>query len=769
MKKLKYNNPAEIWEEALPIGNGRIGGMVFSGTVLDRIQINEESLWSGQPYKNKASYKMEDVEKIREYVFAGDYSNAQRHLIDTMHGGQVQAYGTFGQLFIETVSSKSKIENYYRELDMETGIVKTTYTLGGKNYCKEAFVSLKDDVMVINIKCDKSNFNVYTSCLLMHSTKQDENDIAVSGKCPCYTENINGNAIVYDERESICFKAGVKIISDGHRFAQNSCAELKNVTDMTVIFSIASSFNGHDKMPQSEGKEYKKICDDILNNAVQYSYDELKRRHIAVHSEMFNRVQFTLGVESNNYTDERLESYENDLSLIELLFDFGRYLYITSSQKNTLPANLQGIWNKSVLPPWACDFHFNINLQMNYWAVEACNLPECHMPVFKMLKEYEKDGNQFGLNGWSLWHTSDIWHRNCDSTKEPRWGYWPMGGIWMCRHIWEHYLHTQDIEFLKEHMYILINAVEFLKDWMVEDSEGYLTTCPSTSPENTYFHNGEELAVCSGSAMDLSMICDILTYIIEAGEVLRTDTSQYREMLSKIKPLQIGSDGRLLEWNEELEEAEKFHRHLSHLYGVYPANTITGGKYFDAAYKSLEYRLQNGGGQTGWSNAWIANLYARFGMADEAYDRIKTMFKKSIYPNMFDAHPPFQIDGNFGICAAIIEMIVQSHKKQNGVYYIDLLPAIPDEWVRGHISGIKVRGGHELDINWVNKSDYVWDTKEPTSVKIKSGYNGEIKCRYAKNEPISVSDENGNTVEYILSDGIVSIQGCKDKTYEIIF
>lgn len=276
MKKLKYNNPAQVWEEALPIGNGRIGGMVFGGTVLDRIQINEESLWSGQPYKNKTSYKMEDIEKIREYAFKGDYSNAQKVLIDTMKGGQVQAYCTFGQLFIETVTTNSKVENYYRELDLSTGIAKTTYTLGGKNYCKEVLVSLKDDVMVMNIKCDKSNFNIYTACSLMHNIENDKNDISLIGKCPSYTENVNGDAVVYDERESICFKSGIKIISDGHRSSGCSSVELKNVTNMTIIFSIASSFNGHDKMPQSQGKDYTGICDGILNEATKYSYNELK-------------------------------------------------------------------------------------------------------------------------------------------------------------------------------------------------------------------------------------------------------------------------------------------------------------------------------------------------------------------------------------------------------------------------------------------------------------------------------------------------------------
>lgn len=765
MHKLKYDKPAGIWEEALPIGNGRIGGMVFSDPLLDKIQISEESLWTGQPYESEALYYMHDLKKIREHAFEGDYSGAEKETIRTMYGGQSYPYTTYGNLFIETGSVTSEVQDYHRELDMETGIVRTVYTIGKKHYEKEVFVSLEEDCLIININCDRSSFDIYTSCALYHQYDVGDNSLSVSGRCPTQMPT-NQMAKDYEEKESIRFYSAVKISADGHRFETPARINLRNVTNLTLIFSLSSSFNGYNKMPVSEGKECKEICLNKLKEASRYSYKELKMRHIKKHGEMFNRVKFELGTRLNEVTDRRLENYEGDLALIQLLFDYGRYLAITSTQPGTLPANLQGIWNKDILPPWSCDFHFNINLPMNYWAVEGCNLPECHMPIFEMLEKFAQKGNNFGMKGWNMWHTSDIWMRNQDATFEPRWGYWPMGGVWLCRHIWEHYLHTQDVEFLSKYMYIIEGAVDFLEDWMVEDKEGYLTTCPSTSPENTYIYKGEELAVCTGSAMDLSMITDILTYAKEACHVMGRDTGRYEELLCKLKPLQIGSDGRLLEWNEPFEEAEKFHRHLSHLYGIYPANTITDGAYFEAGRKSMDYRLSNGGGQTGWSNAWIINLYARFRDGQMAYERIKTMFEKSIYPNMFDAHPPFQIDGNFGVCAGILEMIVQSHRKQDGIYYIDLLPAIPKEWTRGYISGIKVRGGHELEIRWVNTGkQYSLDVTDSTVATIKAGYEGALKIKCNSFCNLSVSDDRGESVDYFKKDDIITIQARKGKKY----
>ena len=765
MHKLKYAEAARVWEEALPIGNGRIGGMVFSEPLLDRIQISEETLWTGQPYEKEAVYLKEDLDKIREYALNGRYSEAERETIRTMYGGQVQPYTTFGSIFIETGAAVSEVKDYYRQLDMETGIVKATYTIGKRHFEKEVFVSLEDDCLVMNIRCDRSSFDIYASCALYHQYEVGDNSLTMSGRCPTRM-NANEMAGDYEETESIGFYSAVKIVADGHRFETPARVNLRDVTNLTLIFSLESSFNGDNKLPLSQGKDCKKICLKKLNSACSYSYEELKKRHVKKHSEMFNRVYFELGTEVHDFTDKRLQNYEGDLSLIQLLFDYGRYLSITSTQPGTLPANLQGIWNKDILPPWSCDFHFNINLPMNYWAVEGCNLPECHMPVFEMLEKFAQKGNAFGLHGWNMWHTSDIWLRNQDATFQPRWGSWPMGGVWLCRHIWEHYLYTLDVDFLKKYFDIIKGAVDFLEDWMVTDKDGYLTTCPSTSPENTYFHNGEELAVCTGSAMDLSMITDILSYSIEACHVLGEDATRYEELLRKLKPLQIGSDGRLLEWNEEFEEAEKHHRHLSHLYGIYPANTITEGAYYEAGLKSMDYRLQNGGGQTGWSNAWIINLYARFGDGENAYKRIKTMFEKSIYPNMFDAHPPFQIDGNFGVCAGILEMIVQSHRKQDGIYCIDLLPALPKEWVRGRISGIKVRGGHELDIRWVNTGNKTsLNRAEPSSIAIKAGGDGPLKIRCRSCQNLTVSDDSGMDVDYVLKDDIITIPAVKDRSY----
>ena len=455
-------------------------------------------------------------------------------------------------------------------------------------------------------------------------------------------------------------------------------------------------------MPVSEGKEYVKLCREKLLKAEALGYEELLKRHVTEYQRYFDRMSIKIDGEDYEHlpTDVRIRKAAEgtvDNQLVTLLFDFGRYLSITSSQPGTQPANLQGIWSNTIMPPWHSNYTMNINLEMNYWHVETCDLPECHLPLLTMIKELRERGNTFGLRGWSAWHNSDLWRFHCEATKDPLWGYWQMGGAWLCRHIWEHFAHTGDREFLQEYYPIVEEAAWFMEDWMYENKDGWLTTCPSTSPENRFRQEGVRCCVCEGSAMDMEIIKDLYDKLIRMGTILGKDVSHYQEILKKLKPLKVGTDGRLLEWGEELEECDLGHRHISHLYGFFPADVMSLEEYGDVVRKTLQTRLENGGGHTGWSNAWIANIYARLGDGEGVMKHIRNMFAKSIYPNLLDAHPPFQIDGNFGICSAVCEALMQSHEGK-----ISLIPALPKEWKSGEVQGMVARTGEKISFRWKN-------------------------------------------------------------------
>ena len=708
MHKLWYNKEAITWEEALPIGNGRIGGMVFSAPANDRIQINEDTLWTGYPNKETRKHTMADVENIRRLVNEEKYIEANKATSDTMFGVSCDAYVPYGSIYVELMTTRSEITDnveitdYRRELDMEKGIVKASYKYNGCNISKEYFVSEADDVLVMNIKCDSVKyFNIYHCIPLENHSVSSDRGVKILGRCPSDTK------LNYNEEETVHFASHLDALTDknddtpwGLSYCSTPGYMRVGGTDITVIFSLKTSFNGYDKMPLSQGKEYINACTETLESAMKLGYNKLKERHIALYKEKFDRVSLRIDGEdySKEPTNQRIKLAGQgrvDNGLVVLLFDYARYLTICGSSQNSQPMNLQGIWNDKTLPPWNCDYTININTQMNYWMTETCNLPECHMPLFKMLEELCKKGNTFDLPGWATWHNTDLWRFNCEATKDPLWGYWQMGGFWLLRHVWEHYIHTKDIVFLERMYPVMTGAADFLKAWMIEGTDGKLTTCPSTSPENEFLWNGENCAVCEGSAMDLEICRDVFDKVVKAGKTLGKDINKYEETLKDIKPVAIGSDGRILEWSKALAETEPGHRHISHLYGFYPSDIWADGSYDDAVEKTLKYRLDNGGGHTGWSNGWIANIYARLCNGEGVIGCITNMFKKSIYPNMLDAHPPFQIDGNFGICSAICEALVQSHKGKT-----ELIPALPKEWKSGEVRGFVTRTGEKISFSW---------------------------------------------------------------------
>ena len=699
MRKLFYDAPAALWNEALPLGNGRLGAMVHGGALCEWLDLNEDTLWSGSPAKAEPLHDLEKLAQIREWIAAGEYTRAEEATREAMHNMRTQIYMPYGRLSLQLLAADAQVTQYRRELDLETGVSTVRFCLNGVPVERNVFISLADDVLVIHQQSELPLELKFSQAVeLEHSSRTCQGRLEILGRCPTYARQ--PDEIRYEDGESVHFASLLGVHAQPNpAYSGGGSIMTGKVNEVTAIFSLCTSFADFQTPPRSQGKEYRNACRELLQKAETLGYRQLLERHIAAYRSQFDRVSLTL--EGDDYshipTDQRIRAAAagtRDNQLTQLLFDYGRYLTIAGSQPGTQPMNLQGIWNDRLIPPWHSNYTININTEMNYWPAERCALSQCHEPLLRMVKELRSRGNVFGFRGWCAWHNTDLWRFHHEATNKPLCGYWPMGGFWLCRHIWEHYLHTRDQAFLEEYYPVLEEAAWFLEDWLLE-KDGCLTTSPSTSPENEFLDGEKPVAVCEGSAMDMQIIQDLFDKLIQAGKILSRDTAHYAEILCKLKPTLVGEDGRILEWGTPLPEKEPGHRHISHLYGFHPADVLTGDFWVAAVKKTLDTRMENGGGHTGWSNAWIANIYARLGDGEGVARHIRNMYARSIYPNLLDAHPPFQIDGNFGICAAVCEALFQDHTGE-----FQFLPALPEEWRAGSVRGFVTRTGQRVNFRW---------------------------------------------------------------------
>ncbi|AWK06248.1 hypothetical protein HYN56_19240 [Flavobacterium crocinum] len=729
---LKYDKPASNWNEALPIGNGRLGAMIFGNPQKEELQLNEETIWAGEPGNNVPKNTFGNIEAIRKLIFDKKYKEAQdlsnetfpRQAPKDLNYGM--PYQTAGSVWFD-FPEHEKFSNYKRDLDIENAVTSVSYKVNGISYKREILASFSDDVIIVKLTADKKksiSFSITsTSPQVLNSVKTSENRLIFAGTSGS-TDNKIGR-INYVGQVGCILKGGTLTVKADKLF-------IDKADEVVIRIALATNFKNYKELSENPFQK----SEAVLEKASQKNYATAYQNHVSAYQKYFNRVSLNLGdsPQSKKTTDVRIKEFNAsyDPQLVALYFQFGRYLLVSSSQPGNQPANLQGIWNHKLSPPWDSKYTVNINTEMNYWPAETTNLSEMHQPLFSMLKDLAVTGQEsakemYHARGWNLHHNTDLW-RITGIVDGGFYGMWPMGGAWLTQHLWQHYLYTGDTAFLKEYYPVMKGAAQFYLDVLQEEPEKkWLVVSPSISPENTY-QGG--VGVSAGTTMDNQLVFDVFNNIINACKVLETDRNfadSVAVALKRLPPMQIGQHSQLQEWLHDWDKLNDKHRHISHLYGLFPSGQLSPLRTPELVEAAKNTLISRGDVSTGWSMGWKVNWWARLLDGNKAFKLIKDQLRPApmeskgesggTYPNLFDAHPPFQIDGNFGCTAGISEMLLQSY---DGV--VHLLPALPDEWEKGNVAGLKAQGGFEI-------GEMKWDKGKIISVTIKSNLGGNLRLR----------------------------------------